>query len=232
MPPVRLDYRLAFPDATEANADGLVAIGGDMSVERLLLAYRNGIFPWTVNPISWWSPDPRGIFELENFHVSRRLAQLRRQCAVEPTPIPSKEGSAKMQAPLPVPLLGAVRGGFTVTRNRAFRAVIEGCAAPGPGRGRSWISRQFIAAYTALRQAGHAHSVGGLFAGESMFHRAGNASKIALVHLVEHLRERGFVLFDIQMVTPATHALGAVEISRSVYLQRLRAAVKLKCAFR
>ncbi|MEY4386561.1 MAG: Leu/Phe-tRNA-protein transferase [Verrucomicrobiota bacterium] len=219
MPPVRLDYQLRFPRAEEANADGLVAVGGDLSIERLLLAYRSGIFPWTVKPISWWSPDPRGIFELETFHVPRRLAQIIRQHPYE------------------------------VTRDRAFRAVMEGCAAPAPGRRKTWISNSFIEAYTALHEAGHAHSVecwrgdelvggiygvtvGGLFAGESMFHRADNASKIALVHLVEHLNERGFLLFDIQMVTPATRLLGAVEIPRVEYLKRLNAAVKLKRAFR
>lgn len=208
----------AFPNPENASADGLVAVGGDLSIERLLLAYRSGIFPWTAKPITWWSPDPRGIFELENFQAPRRLAQIIRK---QP---------------------------YGVTRNRAFRDVMEGCAAPGPGRGHTWISPEFIKAYTALHRAGHAHSVecwrgeelvggiygvsvGGLFAGESMFHRADNASKIALVHLVEHLREQGFALFDIQMVTPATAALGAVEIPRSEYLRRLGIAVALKCAF-
>jgi leucyl/phenylalanyl-tRNA--protein transferase len=257
MHPVILDSRLAFPDPRKANEDGLVALGGDLSVERLLLAYRSGIFPWTVNPISWWSPNPRGVFELATFHVPRRLAQLMRQCVHQPTPGPSKEGSA---APERVPLLGGVRGGlianphpskhsFVVTRDRAFRQVMEGCAAPARGRGKTWISPQFINAYTALHQAGHAHSVecwlgeklvggiygvhvGGLFAGESMFHRADNASKIALVHLIEHLRACGFALFDIQMVTPATDALGAAEIPRAEYLRRLAEAVKLKCEFR
>ena len=256
MPPAILDHRLAFPDPRRANKDGLVALGGDLSVERLLLAYRSGVFPWTVNPITWWSPNPRGIFELEKFHVPRRLAQTLRKCVHQPTPSPSKEGSTE---PRPVPLLGGVRGGFignsksvkdsfVVTRNRAFRQVMEGCAAPARGRGQTWISPEFIAAYAALHEAGHAHSVecwqgetlvggiygvgvGGLFAGESMFHRADNASKIALVHLIEHLRERGFVLFDIQMVTPATEALGAVKIPRAEYLKRLAEAVELKCEF-
>lgn len=218
MPPTILDHRLAFPDPRRAGKDGLVAIGGDLSVERLLLAYRSGIFPWTVNPISWWSPNPRGAFELETFHVPRRLAQIIRQ---QP---------------------------YAVTRDRAFRQVMEGCAAPGRGRGKTWISPEFIAAYTRLHEAGHAHSVecwrgvelaggiygvsvGGLFAGESMFHRADNASKIALVQLIEHLRARGFALFDIQMVTPATEALGAVKIPRVEYLERLAKAVELKCEF-
>lgn len=218
MPPVLLDSRLQFPDPHFANEDGLVALGGDLSVERLLLAYRSGIFPWTVDPISWWSPNPRGIFELETFHVSRRLAQIIRQRP------------------------------YRVTRDRAFRDVISGCATPTARRGKTWISPEFIDAYTALHEAGHAHSVecwqeetlvggiygvsvGGLFAGESMFHRADNASKIALVQLIEHLRERGFALFDIQMVTAATKSLGAMEIPRNTYLKRLAQAIKLDCQF-
>lgn len=216
MTPAILDNRIVFPDPRKARADGLVAVGGDLSTERLLLAYRSGIFPWTANPISWWSPDPRGMFDLGIFVPSRRLAQIMRQ---QP---------------------------YLVTRDRAFRQVMEGCAAPGQGRGETWISPEFIKAYTALHKAGHAHSVecwlgeqlvggiygvsvGGLFAGESMFHCADNASKIALVHLVEHLRERGFALFDIQMVTPATESLGAVEIPRTEYLRRLEVARELEC---
>ena len=216
--PALLGRRLAFPDPSRANADGLVAVGGNLSVERLLLAYRSGIFPWTVNPISWWSPPTRGIFELKTFSPHRRLAQIIRQQPYE------------------------------VTLDRAFRQVMEGCAAPGRGRGETWISPDFINAYTALHHAGHAHSVecwrgaelvggiygvsvGGLFAGESMFHRADNASKIALVHLIEHLRARDYALFDIQMVTPATRALGAFEIPRAEYLHRLAGARELKCSF-
>ena len=218
MTPALLNQRIVFPDPQRANADGLVAVGGDLSLERLLVAYRTGIFPWTVNPISWWSPDPRGIFELKEFVPHRRLARIVRKQPCE------------------------------VTRNRAFRQVMEACAEPGRGRGKTWISPGFIEAYTALHEAGHAHSVecwqgeklvggiygvgvGGLFAGESMFHRADNASKIALVHLIEHLRARGYALFDIQMVTPATEALGAVEIPRADYLRRLAKARELKCDF-
>ena len=125
---------------------------------------------------------------------------------------------------------------------------MEGCAAPSFQRGESWIGGEFIEAYTELHRQGHAHSVecwrngelvggiygvavGGLFAGESMFHRADNASKVALCHLVEHLRERRFALFDIQMVTPTTKSLGAKAIARSDYLQRLAVAVALERAF-
>ena len=216
--PTLLDHRLAFPDPAHADEEGLVAIGGDLSVKRLLLAYRSGIFPWTAQPITWWSPDPRAIFELDHFRLPRRLAQLVRH---QP---------------------------FEVTLDRAFAEVMRGCAKPVRGRERTWIRPEFIVAYTALHEGGHAHSVecwqgetlvggiygvhvGGLFAGESMFHQADNASKIALAHLIEHLRQRGFALFDIQMLTGATQSLGAVEIPRAKYLQRLAKAVELNCAF-
>ncbi|MCU0783358.1 MAG: leucyl/phenylalanyl-tRNA--protein transferase [Verrucomicrobia bacterium] len=214
--PAILDQRVRFPDPRTADGEGLVAIGGDLSAPRLRLAYRRGIFPWTFNPITWWSPDPRAIFEQEQFHVSRSLAKFVRQ---QP---------------------------FEITRDRAFRRVMQGCAAPG--RGQTWITPEFIEAYARLHEQGHAHSVecwragelvggiygvslGGFFAGESMFHRATNASKVALCHLVGHLRARGFALFDIQMITPATRQLGAVEIKREDYLKRLRVAVAMECEF-
>jgi len=197
--PLLLDERLIFPNPCLATAEGLVAIGGDLSVPRLLLAYRSGIFPWTVKPITWWSPEPRAIFELEQFHVSRSLAKVIR------------------------------KGNFQITINQAFREVMEGCAESGPGRRTTWITREFLTAYTKLHEQGHGHSVecwqkgklvggiygvaiGGFFAGESMFHRVNNASKVALYHLVEHLRGSDFSLFDIQMVTPITTSLGAVQI--------------------
>jgi leucyl/phenylalanyl-tRNA--protein transferase len=209
---------LRFPDPSTANDEGLVAIGGDLTAARLRLAYRSGIFPWTVNPITWWSPDPRGIFELERFHVPRSLVKFLRQ---QP---------------------------FEISRDRAFRQVMEACAAPAAGRGETWVTPEFIAAYSTLHEQGDAHSVecwrgdelvggiygvslGGFFAGESMFHRAPNASKVALHHLVEHVRARGFTLFDIQMITPATHQLGAMEISREEYLHRLELALPQDCAF-
>ena len=131
---------------------------------------------------------------------------------------------------------------FAVTMDQAFSEVMRACAEPGQGRGgSSWITPEFIDAYTELHRGGHAHSVecwkdnrlvggiygvtvGGLFAGESMFHRESNASKVALAHLHAHLKSRGFALFDVQMVTPATEVLGAVRIPRSEYLQRLALA--------
>lgn len=216
--PARLTRQLRFPDPRQADAEGLVAFGGDLSVPRLLLAYRSGIFPWTDNPITWWSPDPRAVFELDRIRVSRSLAKVIR------------------------------RGAFEITMDRAFPDVMRGCAEPAPGRERTWVTPKFLAAYTRLHRQGHAHSVecwrggrlvggvygvslGGLFAGESMFHRVSDASKVALVHLVEHLRARRFALFDIQMLTPVTRQLGGVEISRDGYLQRLARATQAPCAF-
>ena len=220
--PALLTQRLWFPDPRTAQRggphDGLVAMGGDLSASRLLLAYRSGMFPWTDDPVTWWSPDPRAIFELDRFHTSKSLAHVIR------------------------------KGVFEITTDRAFRQVMEGCAEPAPGRESTWISPEFIGAYTALHALGHAHSVecwrngqltggiygvsiGGFFAGESMFHRANNASKVALFYLHRHLRERGFGLFDIQLLTPITRQLGAVTISRGKYLQRLAKAVELKCDF-
>jgi len=201
-----------------ADEEGLVAVGGDLSVERLLLAYRSGIFPWTVDPITWWSPNPRAIFELDGLHVSRSLARVIR------------------------------KGIFQVTIDRAFQRVMRGCAAPARGRRGTWISPEFIAAYTQLHVQGHAHSlecwqgprlvggiygvtVGGLFAGESMFHRASNASKVAVFHLIEHLRRQGFALFDIQMLTPITAQLGGIAIPREEYLGRLAQAVAKPVCF-
>src|SRR4051812_43080135 len=118
MAPAVLNQTLRFPDPRSANAEGLVAVGGDLSVARLLLAYRSGLFPWTVEPITWWSPDPRGILELDAFHVPRSLERVLRQ------------------------------NRFQVTRDRAFREVIRSCAAPAAGRRETWLSPQFIHAYT------------------------------------------------------------------------------------
>jgi leucyl/phenylalanyl-tRNA--protein transferase len=140
------------------------------------------------------------------------------------------------------------QGLFRVTVDRAFRRVMQGCAAPARGRRSTWISPEFIAAYTQLHEQDHAHSlecwqghrlvggiygvaVGGLFAGESMFHKVSNASKVALFHLVEHLHRQGFVLFDIQMLTPITAQLGGITIPREEYLRRLAQAVETPVAF-
>lgn len=203
---------LRFPAATSASRHGLVAVGGDLSVARLLLAYRSGIFPWSAEPITWWSPDPRAVFNLDDFHVPRSLARLLR------------------------------RQPFRFTSDRCFRHVVEECGRVPRGGDSTWITPAIIEAYVDLHRAGWAHSlevwegdrlaggiygvaIGGFFAGESMFHHVSNASKAALVVLLAGLRDAGFTLFDTQMLTDTTRAIGAVEIPRSEYLERLADAL-------
>jgi leucyl/phenylalanyl-tRNA--protein transferase len=216
--PVFITSRDPLPPADWADRDGLVAVGGGLSVPRLLEAYQKGLFPWYEAgwPVLWWSPDPRGILELHEFHVPKRL---RRTMRTKP---------------------------FQVTFDQDFRAVMEGCAT-AHGRG-SWITDEMIEAYTEFHKAGYAHSVevwrdgqlvgglygvgiGGFFAGESMFHRVSDASNVALVRLVEHLRARGFQLFDIQTLNPHTIRFGARAIPRREYLARLAAAIRLPVTF-
>lgn len=216
MPVFRLTRRLAFPVPELAEPDGLLAVGGDLSAERLLLAYRNGIFPWYEEgqPLLWWSPDPRLVLFPERLRVSHSMRQV----------------------------INA--GRFTSTINRDFRAVVTACGSvPRPGQRGTWITPGMLKAYCRLHEAGHAHSVetwregqlaGGLygvavgrcFCGESMFARESNASKFALVALVRHLRERGFDLIDCQIPTPHLLSLGAEEMPRAEFLQRLRAGLK------
>lgn len=209
---------LSFPPAEKALWQGLVAIGGDLSPERLLSAYRAGIFPWSVAPITWWSPEPRAIFEFDQVHVPRSLQRTLR------------------------------RGRFQMTMNRSFGQVIRACATVPREDGGTWITPSIIEAYEGLHAAGWAHSIecwqgdqlaggvygvaiGGLFAGESMFHHVSDASKAALVTLLGHLRQRGFTLFDTQMLTETTRNLGAVEIARRDYLSRLKSALKQPVSF-
>ncbi len=205
-----------FPEYADSN--GLVAIGGDLQPETLLLAYSRGIFPWfdERTPILWWSPDPRAIIELDQLHISRRLARTLRS------------------------------GKFLVTFNRDFSRVIRECATDRDEG--TWITPSMIDAYEELHRLGHAHSIeawcgselagglygvalGGFFAGESMFTRIRDGSKVCLVSLVDRLRERGFTLFDIQLRTDHTARMGAVEIPRQIYLERLAEAVKLPVRF-
>ena len=187
-----------------------------LTPEILLRAYAEGLFPMAErrgDPTLYWvSPDKRGIIPLEGFHVPRRLARTVRS------------------------------GAFTITSDRAFRTVMEACAAPGPGREESWINGEILRLYTALHISGHAHSVecwqgdrlvGGLygvrlgaaFFGESMFSRVRDASKVALVALVEGLNRGGFVLLDTQFITAHLARFGAVEIPRQQYLRRLHDAL-------
>ncbi len=211
-----------FPPAQLAEPEGVVLFGGKLAPEWLLDAYAHGIFPWPIfdgtDVMVWWSPDPRAIFELDGLHVSRRLARTCRS------------------------------GMFEVSCDRDFAGVIEGCATADDRRYNTWLSPPMIAAYTRLHELGHAHSIevwqdgalvggtygvaiGGLFAGESMFHRVSDASKVALVHLVNHLRSRGYQLFDIQQKTSHTASLGAIEIPRDEYLARLAAALEVSATF-
>jgi leucyl/phenylalanyl-tRNA---protein transferase len=211
-----------FPPAEDADAEGLIGFGGKLSPEWLLDAYGHGIFPWPISdfetPLAWWSPDPRAVIEFERFHVSRRLQRTCRS------------------------------GKFTVTRDADFAGVIRGCAM-APGRvGQTWLTPEMIDAYVRLHKLGHAHSVetwlagelaggvygvaiGGLFAAESKFFRVRDASKVALVHLVEHLASRRFTLLDIQQLTPHTARLGAVGIPRTEYLARVGGAIDLPVRF-
>ena len=193
-------------------------MGGDLSPGSLLDAYTHGIFPWPIDersPMLWWSPDPRGVIELEHAHFSRRLLRTCRS------------------------------GKFHVTFDADFSQVIHKCATV---HGSTWITRRMIDGYLRLHQTGQAHSVEvwhddqltggvygvavrGLFAAESMFHTMTDASKVALVFLINHLRQQGFRLLDIQMVTPHTKQFGAVEISRCEYLNRLDKALTHNCQF-
>jgi leucyl/phenylalanyl-tRNA--protein transferase len=199
--------------------EGLVAVGGVVTPGSLLRAYRAGVFPWSSDPmVTWWSPDPRAIFDMERYRPSRSLRKRLR------------------------------RAGWTFALDRDFEGVMRKCAEPKPGRLTTWITGDFIAAYTELHRRGAAHSVevyqndelvgglygvsiGGFFGGESMFHRSPDASKAAVAYLVRHLRERGFVLLDAQVPTPHLARLGAIEVSRDEYLARLQHAIALPVAF-
>jgi leucyl/phenylalanyl-tRNA--protein transferase len=205
-----------FPPAEAADEEGIIGFGGKLTPDWLLDAYGHGIFPWPMGhiewPMCWWSPDPRAIIEFDKFHVSRRL---RRTCE---------------------------SGRFKMTLDRDFTGVIVGCATAADRKGNTWLTKKMIAAYIRLHRLGHAHSVeawhdeklaggvygvsiGGFFAAESMFYRLRDASKVALVHLVEHLKQREYTLLDIQMLTPHTVRFGAIEIPRGEYLARLAEAL-------
>ena len=221
---MRIDSRQPhFPPLERAASDGLLMTGGSLSPEWMLAGYRSGIFPMPIDmgwhtELAWFSPDPRGILELDELYVSSRLARRLR------------------------------RGEFQFSVDRAFSAVASACAEPRPDDTGRWITPAMHRAYVALHEIGVAHSVevwrgdelvggtfglaiGGFFAGESMFHRATDASKAALVHLCSHLRDRGFTLFDIQWTTPHTLSLGARDIPRAEYLARLRSALELPVAW-
>jgi leucyl/phenylalanyl-tRNA---protein transferase len=206
----------AFPDPSGCDAHGLVCVGADLAPGTVLAAYRRGLFPMPIGRrrrqvlIGWFSPDPRGVVPLDGLRVTRSLRRSRER--------------------------------FEVRVDTAFDRVTEACA--DPSRPHGWIDDGILAAYQELHRLGWAHSVetwadgelqgglygvtiGGLFAGESMFHRATDASKVALVSLVELLRDAGFGLLDVQWLTPHLASLGAVEIPQSAYLEGLGAALAL-----
>ncbi len=215
MPVYRLPDEILFPPADHAVKSGLLAVGGDLSPERLLAAYREGIFPWYAEgePILWWAPDPRFVLLPDELRVSRSMKQFLKK--------------------------GLVR----ITFDHNFRGVIAACQKPRPGQDGTWITGEMQEAYCALHELGYAHSVevwqdgalaGGLygislgrtFFGESMFSTLPNASKAALITLVGWLRERGFDLIDCQVETAHLGSLGARPIPRREFRKRLNTSLR------
>ena len=209
---------LRFPPAEQASPEGLLAVGGDLRPERLLEAYRHGIFPWYNDdqPILWWSPDPRTVLFPDKLHISRSLKRSLRP------------------------------GIFNVTLDTCFLDVMQHCAGPRSQYpdGGTWITAEMLGAYRRLHELGYAHSVetwqegqlvgglygvalGGAFFAESMFTRASDASKVALVSLVRQLQTWGFCLIDCQQSSPHVTALGAESIPRRDFLDHLTAALAM-----
>lgn len=207
---------MVFPPPENAEPGGLLAIGGDLSLKRLLLAYRLGIFPWYGNgsPILWWSPDPRCVLVPHRFHLPQSLRKVIRKQR------------------------------FRITLDREFEQVIRGCAeAKRPGEEGTWIGEDMVRAYIRMHQAGFAHSVeswcegelvgglygvslGSMFFGESMFYRMENASKVALAYLAALLEQWRFDLIDCQVTTSNLLRFGACEIPRRWFLQHLDKALQ------
>lgn len=215
MPLYLLDDSLWFPDVEEALEDGLLAAGGDLSTERLLLAYHSGIFPWYNEdeiPM-WWCPDPRFVLFPKELKVSKSMKQLMK------------------------------KGNFEFRSDTDFEAVINGCrTSRRKGDPGTWISEEIAAAYTRLHQLGYAHSaeawqsgtlVGGLygvwlgnvFFGESMFSRQSNASKFAFINWVHYLHEKGVTLIDCQVFTEHLQSLGTEMIDRSSFMKILNESI-------
>lgn len=215
MPVYQLPESIVFPLPELAEDDGLLAVGGDLSLERLILAYENGIFPWynADQPKLWWSPPKRMLLYPNAFKVSKSLKK------------------------------SINKGGFELRIDTQFQETMTACSsAPRPDQEGTWINREMIEAYTALHEQGFAHSfecwkddelVGGLygvslghtFFGESMFSKVSDASKVALYHLHEFMLRHQFHFIDCQLHTQHLASLGAKEIDRSVYLQELKAAL-------
>jgi len=216
VPLFRLPREVAFPDPRDAEPDGLLAVGGDLSADRLVAAYAAGIFPWygPGSPILWWSPDPRLVLLPERLHVPRSLAKTLK------------------------------RGRYRLTADTAFSQVIRACAAAGrPGQDGTWIVRDMIAAYERLHALGLAHSfeawegdrlagglygvsLGAAFFGESMFSARPDASKAAFVRSVDYLHTAGVRLIDCQVRTDHLARFGAEEVPREEFLARLEAALQ------
>jgi leucyl/phenylalanyl-tRNA--protein transferase len=210
-----LSEELRFPLPRLASADGLLAVGGDLSVQRLILAYQMGIFPWysTGEPILWWSPDPRLVLFPQAFHISRSLKRVVRKKV------------------------------FQITFDTAFDQVVAGCAAERPDAQGTWIVPEMAEAYQRLHRIGVAHSVeawqegvlagglygvslGGCFFGESMFSRSSNASKVALAALISFVQKKGFDLVDCQVTSGHLLRLGAKEIPRRAFLEILERSME------
>lgn len=216
MPVFQLTDAILFPPPELARDDGLLAVGGDLSVPRLLLAYQQGIFPWYApgEPILWWAPDPRCVLFPAEFHLSSRTERRRRQER------------------------------FAITFDTAFADVMRHCAAPRQGQdGGTWIDTAMQTAYTELHRLGYAHSVecwqegelvgglygvaqGAIFFGESMFSRQADTSKIALAALVARLAAWGFDLIDCQVASAHLQRLGARTIPGAEFQERLSAALR------
>ncbi len=218
MPVWQLDEELRFPKPHLANPDGLLAIGGDLSYERLILAYSNGIFPWFIldDEVYWFSPDPRCVLILEELKVSKSMEQLIK------------------------------KNTFTVTYDQKFKQVIKNCkTVKRKDQDETWIDENFINAYLKMHEKGLAHSVevfenkklvGGLygvsmgtcFFGESMFSKVSNASKYAFIFLAKALQKRNFTMLDCQVYNPHLATLGAKNMDRNIYLDLLKIGLQNK----
>lgn len=207
---------LRFPNPRNATPEGILALGGDLEPESLILAYRQGIFPWPMDglPLAWFCPSERAVLEYRNLHIPKSLEKLRR------------------------------KNPFQFTIDQAFQKVITYCAQiPRPGQDGTWITDEIQEAYCEFHRLGHAHSfeawkdgklvgglygvdAGGAFAAESMFHFESNASKLVVLEMMDHFFKRGLDWVDIQVLTPHMEKLGAEMISRDRFLNQLQQTLK------
>jgi len=212
-----LNNDLFFPDPNSASIEGIVAVGGDLSIERLILAYKNGIFPWFNEediPI-WWSPDPRSILFTKDVKISKSMRNV------------------------------INRGIFTYTVDKAFTDVLAHCRNLRKDKEGTWITEDIMEAYYQLHKLGYAHSVevwqeeklvgglygvsfGKMFFGESMFSLVSNSSKAAFIYLAQNLSKKGYEIIDCQVHTEHLGSLGAIEVSRKLFLEKLEESLKEK----